>query len=229
MFKLHPNIKLFFPKDEEVGAIGSNNCNIEFFNDCCFMIQPDRNMYKNKRDYINYTNGIEVTTKEFDKAVNVYKKKYGYTDDFGTFTDIGELVYNGANICCFNLSCYLNAHSNQETVYIPLYKDALNFVNDVIKNLSYKQWVLPKVDKPTYNWNKGFSYDWYDEDIDKRDMNYTQEEEYYLSVEEEIDTCPWQCEWEGIDYTLEGTYHCNRCNKTLGLNKLIEDARYNKV
>lgn len=209
MFKKHDNIKLFFPVDEEVGGRGSNAADLRFFDDCCFLIQPDRNMYKNKRDYINFTNGIPVTTKEFDKAVRPYMKKHGYTVGSGTFTDIGELIWNGVDLCGFNLSCYLNAHTDQETVWLPLYDDAYHFVDDVITNLSYKQWVLP-----SFNYKKKkYSY-FNDEPVE--DVNY------YDAAMEEVEFCKNYCDAKHVEIQLDDSLYCTKCQKTLAENLLID-------
>jgi len=225
MFRQHPNIKLFFPMDEESMGTGSNHCNVKFFEDCCFMIQPDRNMYKNKRDYINHTNGIQVTTNEFDRAVRSFMKEYKYTTGRGTFTDIGELVLNGANICCFNLSCYLNAHTDQETVWIPLYEDALNFVNDVIVNLSYRQWPLPK--REVMNYSK-YGYDW--EDISHNKYCFPKEEEldYFDVAMDQAYSCNKNCCGEYTEIQLDNSIFCTKCQKTLGETVLIDTSTRNK-
>lgn len=221
MFKQHSNIKLFFPLDEECGGFGSNNCNIKFFENCCFMIQPDRNMYKNKRDYINHTNGVQVTTNEFDKAVRPFMKDYGYTTGRGTFTDIGELVLNGANICCFNLSCYLNAHTDQETVWIPLYKDALNFVNDVIINLSYRQWLLPKVERMNYS---KYGFEW--KNIPYENLEPVGSEPDYFNVAmDEAYSCTKNCCGDYTEIQLDNSIFCTKCQKTLGEAVLINTVK----
>jgi putative aminopeptidase FrvX len=205
MFRKHDAIKLFFPLDEESGALGSKKCNLGFFDDCCFMIQPDRNFYE-KKDYINFTNQTYVTSKEFDKEIEPYLKKYNYSVAKGSFTDIGEIVrkYESTSKnapCAFNLSCYINAHSDSEVVYLPLYKDALNLVNDVIKNMSYKMW---KVEK------KVFFEDYYMFD----------EETYLNHVFKEVDKCKHQCNFEHIDFEFNSVMFCNKCHKTMGQNYL---------
>jgi hypothetical protein len=225
MFRQHPNIKLFFPVDEEVGGIGSNNCNIEFFENCCFMIQPDRNMYNNKKDYINFTNGVETTTKEFDEEIQPFLDRWGYTKGYGTFTDIGELISNGANICAFNLSCYLGAHSDQEVVFIPLYEDALNLINEVILNMSDKQWILPETFKHNFQYNyNNWTNDWGWDDIpvnDYFDEDYL-DEDYFEQVVDEIQACKRFCNGDFVEEQIDGTYFCNECKKTLGENIAIQ-------
>lgn len=226
MFQEHDNIKLFFPTNEEIGGIGSSNCNIDFFKDCCFLIQPDRNMYANKKDYINHTNGIDVTTAEFDVAISPYIKAHGYEEERGTFTDIGILLEKGAGCCAFNLSCYLNAHTEQEVCFIPLYEDALNLVNDVIVNMSYKRWEI-KVVKQRYDMN------W----LDKYNLPFKtpvntlniyddepvfNQEEYENEVDAEVDICALYCDGKFLECDIDNTTFCSKCKKTIGQDYLMQ-------
>jgi|694.fasta_scaffold00478_54 tripeptide aminopeptidase len=79
------NIKCFFAKSEEVGAIGSKNADIQFFKDCSFLIQGDRNSYK--RDISESTNGVITVSENFKKATKHINKKYGYAYQCCMFTD----------------------------------------------------------------------------------------------------------------------------------------------
>lgn len=219
MFRIHPYIKLFFPIDEEIGSFGSYDCDTTFFDNCCFMIQPDRSMYGNKRDYVNHTNGISVTTKEFDKEIEPILREYWYTPEQGAFTDIGVLSSIGVDICAFNLSCYLNAHSDQEVVWIPLYEDALNLVNDVITTMSHKQWKMPV--RPRYDkndiWSK-YVYNDY-EPVGK----IIDEPDYFELAMEEAYDCPMQCVGDYTEIQLDNSIFCIKCQKTLGEKHLINE------
>lgn len=220
MFRIHPNIKLFFPVDEEIGAIGSYGCDTTFFDNCCFMIQPDRNMYGNHRDYINHTNGIAVTTKEFDKQIEPILREYYYVPEQGTFTDIGVLSSRGVDICAFNLSCYLNAHTDQEVVWIPLYEDALNLVNDVINTMSYQQWKMPvRPSKQHFNY---YLDDFHEPVGNANDVDY-----FNVAMDEAYD-CPMNCVGDYTEIQLDSSIYCTKCQKTLGEKYLIEEAS-NKI
>lgn len=230
MFKRHDNIKLFFPTDEEIGATGSYGCDTTFFDNCCFMIQPDRNMYGNKRDYINHTNGIAVTTKEFDEEISQILKDYHYEPERGTFTDIGVLSSIGVDICAFNLSCYLNAHTDQEVVWLPLYEDALNLVNDVITTMSYQQWKMPKRPVKNYGYNKWIFDDF---DLYERDPvgSILPENDYFDIAMDEAYECRMGCNGDYVELQLDNTMYCNKCQKTLGESFLILESidKDNKV
>lgn len=169
MFRRFENIKLFFPVDEEIGCQGTEMADMEFFTDCAFLIQPDRNQYNDVRDYIMHTNGIDTTTIDFDEAVYDIVSKYGYIPSYGSFTDIGELLQQGAGCCAFNLSCYARAHTDQEVVYLPLLKAAMNLCYEVIDRISHRRWEI-KVEKKSYssyggwgaNYNSKNDYDYDD-------------------------------------------------------------------
>lgn len=221
MFKRNKEIKLFFPVDEEIGALGSKNCNINFFKDCCFMIQPDRNMYTQK-DYINFTNGIYVTSTEFDNEIQDILDKYDYKRAEGTFTDIGELVKRCRNKheyapCAFNLSCYMNAHTDHESVFIPLYTDAINLVNDVIEKMSYRKWeVTDRKDTEHDILPYEYDYDYYS--FEKRIFaSFLDEQEYQHEVLEEITRCKNMCSIDDVDADpSQDCFYCTKCNKILG-------------
>ena len=140
MFDLFENIKLFFPKDEEVGLIGTYAANKEFFKDCSMLVQLDRNSYKN--DLINYTNGIEVCSEEFVEAAQSIMDKYMYATNRGSCTDIGGIKkFNTVNCVAMNVSCgYINEHSSEEVISIPHFENAINFGYELLKMGVDKIW-----------------------------------------------------------------------------------------
>lgn len=217
MFRKNKNIKLFFPVDEEIGAAGSKNCDISFFDDCCFIIQPDRNMYEQK-DYINFTNGISVTSVEFDNEIQDILDRYEYVKAHGTFTDIGEIAKNFYAVnkyfpCSFNLSCYLNAHTENESVFIPLYTDALNLVNDVIENMSYRKW------ETTLNNTREDDMFPFGDYFNKYEL--FDEETYQHEVVNEIMNCKNSCSLD--DVASDSSYqffYCTKCERILGQDYL---------
>lgn len=205
MFQRFDNIKLAFFVDEECGGVGSSKANLEFFNDCCFVIQPDRNHAKN--DYINYTNGIPVTSDEFDKAMHPILDRYMYSEAFGTFTDIGVLKENGLGICAFNIACgYLFAHSSDEVVHIPSLELCMDVVYETISTLSYKRWEHVSESK----YKSGWDFDW-----EKYYDNYAQDELFDddAYMDEALNTCTkkW-CDKKNFTVDLDGSIYCNGCN-----------------
>lgn len=212
MFRRFDNIKIAFFTDEEVGGIGSSNCDLNFFDDCCFIIQPDRN--HRRYDYINFTNGLSVTSKEFDDAIMPILESYGYKESTGTFTDIGCLKERGLNVVAFNIACgYLNAHTKYEIVDLTALKDCLNAIEEVIDQLSYRQWNhISETGHYKFNnwedWNNYYSQqnDWKDdlfEDDPLQDIVY-----------DAIYNCPRStCSEENFIIDLDANVYCSTCGK----------------
>ena len=149
MFDLFDNIKLFFPKDEEVGLIGTYKADKHFFTDCSMLVQLDRNSYKN--DLITYTNGLTVCSDEFVTAAGSIMDKYMYKKNNGSCTDIGGLKkYDTVNCVAMNVSCgYINEHGDNEMISIPHFENAINFGYELLKMGVDKVWEH-KAEIPVY-------------------------------------------------------------------------------
>lgn len=214
MFKRHKVCKLFFPMDEESGCQGTARADMEFFNDCSFLVQPDRGVYKNKLDYITFTNGVETTTKEFNKEVLPIVEEFGFKEANGSYTDIGELLIQGAGCCAFNISCYYNAHTSYEVINIPLLDKVLNVIDWCFTNLSYKRWDIEII-----SWKSS-----YDNVYDSwNDWDEVVKEDYTDAIFEDLSACVYNCEGNYVDETIDGCMYCNKCGKTLGENYLLND------
>ena len=154
MFDVFDNIKLFFPKDEEVGLVGTYQANQDFFIDCSMLVQLDRNSYKN--DLITYTNGITVCSDEFVTAASSIMDKYMYKKNNGSCTDIGGIKkFNTVNCVAMNVSCgYIDEHSDSEVISIPHFENAINFGYELLKMGVDKVWEHKTV-IPVYESNLG--------------------------------------------------------------------------
>lgn len=110
------NVKVAFFSNEEVGCIGSYSTNLDFFNDCSFVLQCDR---QGNNDFVINACGVELSSKEFQNSISKTIKKYGYGFSDGGMTDIMALKENGLDICCANMSCgYYNPHRPNEYINI---------------------------------------------------------------------------------------------------------------
>jgi len=139
LLKKYDNIKCFFPVQEEIGLIGSSQADLDFFKDCSFLAQPDRNSYN--CDFISETNGIEVCNNKFMDTISTIMTKYGYKEASGTCTDIGALKKSTEVTCpAFNYSCsYFNEHGDQEVINCNAFHNALNFLDEVIAKEGYNE------------------------------------------------------------------------------------------
>lgn len=138
MLRLMDHVKVAFFIAEEVGGVGSNCCDLDFFKDCRYVLQPDR--YGNS-SVITRTNGMEVTTPEFEDAIGNLMELFNYEfDNGGTFTDVGVLAKRGLELAVSNISCgYYDQHSEEEVVCIPDLENCLNFIYGIFTHLEDKQ------------------------------------------------------------------------------------------
>lgn len=151
MLRLLDNVKVAFFVQEEVGCIGSNACDLNFFSDSAFILQVDR---KNAVDFITRTNGTEVSDKAFQDAVEPFIKVHGLTFATGSSTDIGALVNRGVGCCCANIgSGYYNPHTLSEKVCIPELENIMNMCYNIsTSEMGGKRWAFTKPEpvKTTY-------------------------------------------------------------------------------
>lgn len=128
--KKYDNIKVAFFSGEEIGCVGSRQVDLEFFKDCRFIIEPDR---AHGSDLITSMSVGRVCSDEFVKAICA--EAFGYSEQRGSITDVGELVERGVGISCLNLSCgYYDAHTDHEMTILPELENCLDFVQHIIEN-----------------------------------------------------------------------------------------------
>lgn len=161
---LTDNIKCVLFLDEECGCCGSAKSDIDFFKDCAFVMQFDRNSFNN--DVIEHTNGIQVLSQSFKDKLLPIMKEFQYDFNYGTCTDVGELTQRDVNINTFNVSNgSFNEHMDCEVASIPHILNALNFGIEVVNTLGskrelfYKQ-VVVKKDKWTNTWTNRSWEEW---------------------------------------------------------------------
>ena len=143
MLLSQPILKVVFFLDEEVGCVGSSKSNTDFFKECAFVLQGDRRSASN--DFTTYTNGVNVSSKEFKKAVNPVLKKHNYKQTSGIATDVGQLIINGIGCCAANMSCgYFKEHTDNEYSLASLSIGCLNLMEDIVSNMAHKRWPMPK-------------------------------------------------------------------------------------
>ena len=95
---------------EEIGCVGSENADIEFFKDCRFVLQCDRRGYN---DFITEASCTELCDKSFTD--DVHFDWFGYKEASGMMTDVMTLKENGLSVACANISCgYYEQHTDRE-------------------------------------------------------------------------------------------------------------------
>ena len=114
MLRDKTNIKAFFPRDEEIGCVGSSKVEKSFFDDVTMVLQCDR---RGNTDFVTNASGVELSSKAFQDDVSVILAQYGYKFSTGMMTDVMELKEQGINVSMANMSCgYYNPHSDNEYI-----------------------------------------------------------------------------------------------------------------
>jgi di/tripeptidase len=147
-----PILKCAFFVGEEIGGIGSINCDMNFFSNAKYIIQCDR---RGNSDCVTEINGTKIASNQFIKDLNL--KHNNYREKRGLFTDVYNLVQRKVNVSCINLSCgYYDPHTpNEHTIVKDLYK-CYNFVSYILNNCTNVYSHTCKKDYQFYQYD-----DWY--------------------------------------------------------------------
>jgi hypothetical protein len=187
----YDNIKIAFFRDEEVGCQGSYDADLEFFNDCSFVLQCDR---RGNKDFVTTASGVELSSYHFQNSIQDILTTHGYTFSSGMMTDVMALKENGLRTSCANISCgYYNPHMENEYVNVPDVMNCLSLVCSIIEKCGNKKF------KHTYkadNWwrfanTKG---------IGKKQQKVAG-----------VNTPKVYNDWEDWDYSYKDMDWCNTC------------------
>lgn len=158
MLKMMPVCKVFLPCGEERGLVGTNKCDMAFFDNSLVVTQLDRRSYTT--DFIKFTNGLQVWNPDHLDLIKPLMKKYGYKPSDGTATDVGGLRRRGLKVSSHNLSCgYFNEHSDSEVASVRLMINAFSFAYEMLTMLAERN--IP-LDFPVPEY-KPTKYDFYDD------------------------------------------------------------------
>ena len=193
-------IKLAFFVGEEIGCIGSNQADMDFFKDARFVIQPDR---RGKDDLITSICGLELCSKEFISAVNA--EKFGYRENDGLMTDIETLKTNGLELSAVNLSCgYFRPHTNEEFTVVKDLENCLAFVQHIIETCTD---TYPHVAVNTfYDYYDDFYYlydEMYEFIMQNPGATYADFEESYKAFLSPLEKTTLRREFEQVKYDVQ--------------------------
>lgn len=177
------NIKAAFFRDEEVGCGGSYMADIDFFEDCRFVLQCDR---RGNSDFVINASGVKLSNDLFQSDVYPILKKYGYSFANGAMTDVMALKQSGIKCSMANMSCgYYNPHMDNEFVVVHDVFVTLDMVLDIIHELTHNTYdFVTEVYRPSKNYRNyidvGFNttpiskhaYDWDIEDFKGYNASY---------------------------------------------------------
>lgn len=149
-------LKCAFFVGEEIGCVGSQMADMEFFKDVRYCIQPDR---RNGGDLITNI-CCDICSQDFLDAIDY--KDFGYKPTSGLMTDVETLCEKGVGVSCINISCgYYNPHTDEECTRWSELCNALDFAMHICKKLvdTYPHEYTHEYPKyyGGYNW-KGYVY-----------------------------------------------------------------------
>lgn len=125
------NIKVAFFHSEEIGTVGSDNADMNFFKDVRFVLEADR---RNGGDLITNIGGM-IASNEFINDIMPYAEARGYKETTGLLTDVETLSDNGLGVSAINMSCgYYNPHTDEECTDVSELENCLAFAMDIIEN-----------------------------------------------------------------------------------------------
>ena len=147
MLERFPVMKVALFTREEVGAQGASECDLSWFDDCRFVIEPDR---KGGTDIITDNGWITLCSDEFLKATGY--EAYGYKPTTGLLTDVFCLKERGLAVSAINLSIgYIEHHTNREVTVKADLERGIDFIANVIKNCTD---VYPHISEDDYSWGR---------------------------------------------------------------------------
>lgn len=197
------NFKAVFFKDEEVGCVGSSQCDATFFDDSTVVLQCDR---KGMGDFVKEICGVELCDNkllnDIDDVLNHYERKAVS----GGLTDVKSIAQVN-DVQCANINCgYYDPHTDNEFISISDVENTLNFCIDVFTITDGTRYTMKRTyttygySKSTYKaWND--YYGWEDE-IYPQGLKTSPHKEVYGQ------TCS-QC--DGIDTAYDPYMHQNYC------------------
>lgn len=168
-------IKVAFFRDEEHGCLGSRDANMKWFKDVEFVLQCDRQGYK---DFVNTIFGTKLFDKRFSEAISEILQRYQKKETAnGGLTDVYQLVENGLDVCVANMSCgYYRPHCDDEVIVVSDVFATRDMVYEIVRDLGGTVWknslfrepyrsVKPRTGKKAAtDWRERSKDDWWEGD-----------------------------------------------------------------
>lgn len=226
------DIKVVFFRKEEIGRLGAKACNLEFFDNCNFILEPDR---KHNCDFITTSAGIKMSSPEFVKTIQDILTNYSYKECVGVATDVDVLKSRGVKVCCANISCgYYDAHSDCEYISITDLQKCENLIFDIFNTFGNVRFEH-EYSAPTYT----YQYTNYASNYNTKNTtslrfathvlfgkNTYYDDIYYLRNDKlplKVDaSCPCCGKRHLYFLPIEETFYCTACNDYIYNGKTLE-------
>jgi hypothetical protein len=154
LLKQLPILKVAFFQGEESGCRGSKAVDLQWFEDCGYIMGIDR---RGNSDFIVTYFGDIAVSSTFKKTIKPALKEWKYSYATGTITDSFKLFDRKVGVCCCNMSCgYYDPHCISENVVADDVIKALFFCIDLIKLLGNNKYPhIPEPKKPLAGFQQG--------------------------------------------------------------------------
>lgn len=125
-----PVLKVVFFRDEEVGCKGSYRADLDFFADCGFILEADR---QGTREVTSSILGLPMYGDDFAAVIAPVLAAHRVTEVDGGMTDVYALRDMGVLQAAMNIACgYHRPHSPNEYVVIAEVEATLFLMRDII-------------------------------------------------------------------------------------------------
>lgn len=218
-------LKCAFFVEEEMGDVGSSKVDLSFFDNCRYIVEPDR---KGAADLIVDMSCGRCCSQEFIDALGY--KEFGYREACGTLTDVTELLERGFRNSVLNLSCgYHEPHTDHEFTVLSELENARDFVFHIVETLEgeFPFKLEPRTvtyNYDTYGWRSVYG-NWLDK-VEKDDGQYSFDstyEMYYDDVYGVLSTYPEMSFGDVLAYIGEDTLSAS---DRAALEAVYDDAKY---
>lgn len=182
-------VKVAFFRDEEIGCVGSQSADMDFFEDVSMIFQGDR---KGNKDFVTDIYNVPLSDDKFQRKIKKVVESYNYEfNDNGGLTDVMQLRENGFNRPVANISCgYYNPHCPDEYIVIADMENGLHMLLEIAKKFGHKSFDMPKVERYSgYAYGSAYGYEDYLRDdrcigdyrfVDDIDNYVHKDDTYYL-------------------------------------------------
>ena len=144
-----PQLKVFMAVGEEKGCIGSNRCDLSFFADSLYVLEPDcrsarsdayssdASLKKGGEEIHTNLRGIPCASPEFEQALEA--EANGYTITPGKTSDILALTLSGVGVSCANIPAgYHLPHKDDEYTILSELDHTLAYVRHLVQTLHHR-------------------------------------------------------------------------------------------
>ena len=176
------NFKAVFFKDEEVGCVGSGQCDFTFFDNSTIVLQCDR---QGMGDFVDDIYGTQLSDNTLYDDIENVLLQYDRLPASGGLTDVKSIADKN-DVQVANINCgYYMPHTDDEYVNITDVKDTLEFCIDIFTITSKKRYSIKRVPKKKYksfslakNTTHHNSYGHFYDDWDDNNIDEIEKDEY---------------------------------------------------